>query len=197
MNSSFPQRARWVSTLLAVMMAAAASAQTSGGAIRGTVSDPSGAMVPGAGITIEEVSTSESWRLVSSSAGLYNAPNLPVGRYNVTVKARGFSTAERTNIEVQVGSERVVNVRLALGKSEEKVTVASQAATVDLTTSQTGAVNSGEVVRELPFQQVLDNHTFRPVIEGDLAEAKGLGVTTTPTLFVGIQIIAVNFDDRA
>jgi hypothetical protein len=151
MNSSFPQGARWGSTLLAVMAAATASAQTSGGAIRGTVSDPSGALVPGAGITIEEISTSGNWRLVSSSAGLYNAPNLPVGRYNLTVKAPGFSTAERTNIDVQVGSESVVNVELALGKSEEKVTVASQAATVDLATSQTGAVNSGEVMRELPL----------------------------------------------
>jgi len=46
-----------------------------------------------------------------------------------------------------VGSERVVNVQLVLGPSEETVTVASQAATVDLATSQTGAVNGGEVVR--------------------------------------------------
>jgi len=141
----------WVSTLLAVMTAATASAQTSGGSIRGTVSDPSGAVVPGAVITIEAVSTSENWMLVSSSAGLYNAPNLPVGRYNVTVKALGFSPAERTDINVQVGAERVVDVQLTVGKSEEKVTVASPAATVDLATSQTGAVNSGEVVRELPL----------------------------------------------
>src|SRR5271155_963816 len=151
MNGCFQQPVRWVSILLAVMTAATASAQTSGGAIRGTVSDPSGASVPGADILIEEVSTSENWRLVSSSAGLYNGPNLPVGRYNVTVKAPGFSTAERTNIDVQVGSESVINVELVLGGSEEKVTVASQATTVDLATSQTGAVNSGEVVRELPL----------------------------------------------
>src|ERR1700680_2118872 len=151
MGSSFPQGARWVSTLLAFLAAATAAAQTSGGAIRGTISDPSGALAPGAAIMIEEVSTGENWRLVSSSAGLYNAPNLPVGRYNVTVKAPGFSTAERTNIDVQVGSERVVDVQLALGKSEEKVTVVSQSATVNLATSQTGAVNSGEVVRELPL----------------------------------------------
>jgi hypothetical protein len=149
MNSSFPQPARWVSTLLAFMAAATASAQTSGGAIRGTVSDPSGALVPGAGIIIEAVSTRENWRLLSSSAGLYNAPDLPVGRYKVTVKAPGFSTTERTNIDVQVGSESVINIQLVLGESEEKITVASQAATVDLATSQTGAVNSGEVVREL------------------------------------------------
>jgi Carboxypeptidase regulatory-like domain len=106
MNSSFPQPARWVSTLLVVMAAATASAQTSGGAIRGTVSDPTGASVPGAGITIEEISTSGNWWLVSSSAGLYNAPNLPVGRYNLTVKAPGFSTAECTNIDVSTGPGR-------------------------------------------------------------------------------------------
>jgi hypothetical protein len=145
------QSGSWVSTLLVVMTAATVSAQTSGGAIRGTVFDPSGASVPGANIVIEEVSTSVNWRLISSSAGLYNAPNLPVGRYNVTFKAEGFSTSERTNIDVQVGLENIINVQLVLGKPEEKVTVASQAATVDLATSQTGAVNSGEVVRELPL----------------------------------------------
>jgi len=100
MHSLSPYQVHWVSILLAVVAAATASGQTSGGAIRGTVSDPSVAVVPGAGITIEEISTSENWRLVSSSAGLYNAPDLPVGRYNVTVKATGFSTAERTDIDV-------------------------------------------------------------------------------------------------
>jgi hypothetical protein len=151
MSSSCTQRARWGSTLLAVVAAATASAQTSGGVIRGTVSDPSDALVPGSGITIENVSTGQKWSLVSSGAGLYNVPGLPVGTYKLTVKAQGFSTTERTDINVQVGSERVVNVRLTLGNSEEMVTVAVQAATVDLATSQTGAVNSGEVVRELPL----------------------------------------------
>lgn len=119
---------------------ATASAQTSGGAICATVSDPSGALVPRASITIEEISTGEKWRFVSSSASLYNAPNLPAGRYNPTRKVSGFSTAERTNIDVQVEP----------GNSEEKVTVGSQTETVDLASSQTGVVNSGEVVRELP-----------------------------------------------
>src|SRR5258708_5092034 len=147
MRSLSPYQVHWASTLLTFVVAAMAPAQTFGGAIRGTVSDPAGAMVPAAGITLEETGTGEHWRLGSSSTGLYNAPDLPVGKYNLTVKAPGFSIAEHTNIDVQVGSENVVNVQLALGKSEEKVTVVSQAATVNLATSQTGAVNSGEVVR--------------------------------------------------
>ena len=151
MHSLCTHQVRLISILLTFVAIATASAQISGGAIRGTVSDPSGASVPGASITIEEASTSEKRRLVSNTAGLYNAPNLPVGLYNVTVEAAGFSTAEHTNIDVQVGSERLVNMQLALGKAEEKVTVVSQAATVNLATSQTGAVNSGEVVRELPL----------------------------------------------
>ena len=151
MNSSRRQRARWGLTPLAVLAAATAAAQTSGGVIRGTIYDPFDALVPGAAITIEKVSTGEKWSLLSSGAGLYNAPNLPVGTYTLTVKALGFSTAERSNINVLVGSERVVNVRLTLEGSEETITVALQAATVDLATSQTGAVNSGEVVRELPL----------------------------------------------
>src|SRR5271154_4875692 len=117
MNSCCQPQGSWVSTLLVVVTAATAYAQTSGGAIRGTISDPPGALIPAAGITIEEISTSQNWKLVSSSAGLYNAPNLPVGKYNVTVNAPGFSTAERTNIDVQVGSERVIDLRLVLGKS--------------------------------------------------------------------------------
>src|ERR1700675_2308060 len=102
------------------MAAGAASAPAPRGAIRGTVSDPTGPSVPAAVIAIEEITPSGNWRLVTSSAGLYNAPNLPVGRYNLTVEAPGFSTAERTNIDVQVGSESVINVQLVLGKSEER-----------------------------------------------------------------------------
>src|SRR5260370_26230333 len=89
----------WVLWMLAT--ASMASGQISGGGIRGTVTDPSGSAVPRAGITLENVGTNERWTLLSSSAGLYSATSLPVGRYTVTVKAPGFATAERTSIDVE------------------------------------------------------------------------------------------------
>jgi hypothetical protein len=147
-NSSRRQRASLGSVLLALLAAATAAAQTSGGAIVGTVTDPSGAVVAAAEIMIEEVSTGENWRLSSSIAGLYHAPNLPVGSYKLIVSAVGFSNEERNKLKVEVGSE---HVQLALGRPEQTVTVALQGATVDSATSQTGALNSGQVVRELPL----------------------------------------------
>src|SRR5690349_12613748 len=76
-------------------------AQSSGGTIRGTITDSSGAVIQSAAVRIVQVGTGETRRLSSNSAGLYDAPNLPVGTYSLTVTATGFSTGERMGIEVQ------------------------------------------------------------------------------------------------
>ncbi|RZU35206.1 TonB-dependent receptor plug domain-containing protein [Edaphobacter modestus] len=69
----------------------------------------------------------------------------------MTDKAPGFSTGERTGVSVQAASENVVDVRLAIDGSEETTTVARQLEGVDLVTSQTGGIDSGLVIRELPL----------------------------------------------
>jgi len=104
-----------VSVLLAVLFAAVAVAQTSGGGIEGTVTDPSAASVAGAAIVIEEVDTGLKWKLATSSTGLCSAHSLPVGKYSVLVNASGFGSVKRGGIEVEEGSERVVDVQLAVG----------------------------------------------------------------------------------
>ncbi len=139
------------SALIAILLASTVSAQTSGGAIRGTVFDPSGAVVPAARLVIRELRTGRSWNLVTTSAGLFNAPNLPVGTYKLTITATGFAPVERPDIEVQIGSERVVNVQLSLSGSGEVVNISQQTEGVELATSQTGAVNGGGILRELPL----------------------------------------------
>jgi hypothetical protein len=126
-------------------------AQGSGGTIRGTITDASGAVIQSASVTIVEGGTGETRRLGSNSAGLYDAPNLPVGTYKLKVTAAGFSTGERTGIEVGVGSERVIDVELTVGAAEETVTASADGAGMDLATSQTGGIESGKVVRELPL----------------------------------------------
>ena len=134
-----------------LMMPVTVLAQSSGGAIRGTITDSSGAVIQSAAVTIVQAGTGETRRLASNSAGLYDAPNLAIGIYSLTVTARGFSSGERTGIEVRVGSERVIDVELAIGAAQQTVTATSEAAAVDLATSQTGGVESGKVVRELPL----------------------------------------------
>jgi hypothetical protein len=125
--------------------------QSSGGEIRGTITDPSGAVVKGAEITIEGTATRETRWLVSNASGFYDAPNLSVGLYKVTVKAPGFATGEQTGIDVQVASENVVDLHLAIGGSEETIKVDSQSELVPQVTSQAGAVDDGHAVRELPL----------------------------------------------
>jgi hypothetical protein len=67
------------------------------------------------------------------------------------VAAKGFATGERTGIEVRVGVERVVDVELAVGAAEQTVTAEADAATLDAATSETGGVETGKAVRELPL----------------------------------------------
>jgi hypothetical protein len=126
-------------------------AQTFGGSIRGTIMDPSGASIAATNITMEQVNTGLKWKLASSSTGLYSAAGLPVGRYSVTASARGFATAQRDNVEIQEGSERLLDIRLAVGESSQTVLVVSEDGNLDAATSVIQAVNTGNVVRDLPL----------------------------------------------
>jgi len=137
--------------LLTVVPMPIVSAQTFGGGIEGTITDPSGAPVAGAAIMIEEVDTGLKWKLVSSSTGLYSAHSLPVGKYFVLVNASGFAGAKRERVQVEEGSERVVDVQLAVGQSSQTVIVDTEDADLDSATSEVSAVNTGHVVRELPL----------------------------------------------
>ena len=94
--------------------------QSSGGAISGTISDPGSAVIAGAEIVIENTSTHDTRRLASSSSGFYNAPNLPPGTYEVRVSAPGFASLVRKDVEVQVGSEAVVNAQLKVGAASDR-----------------------------------------------------------------------------
>src|SRR3984893_2933365 len=136
---------------MAALLPNSGNGQISDGEVRGTIVDPSGAVVKGAEITIEGIASGEIRRLLSNARGSYDAPHLPVGLYRLTVKAPGFSSEERTGVSVQVASENVVDVRLAIAGAGETITVAPQAETVDLATSHTGAVDGGQIIRELPL----------------------------------------------
>src|SRR3974390_2126449 len=93
-------------------------AQTAG-AITGQVTDPSGALVPSASVTVTNIATNVVRSTESNSAGLYNFPDLPPGMYSVKVVAAGFATVVKTNIELQVQQTARVDFALAVGQAPQ------------------------------------------------------------------------------
>lgn len=85
-----------ITLALMLLPAPGTYAQVTGATLTGTVSDPSGAAIPNAQLSIQNVATGETRTVSTDNAGLYSAPNLLPGRYDVTVTAPGFSTAVRT-----------------------------------------------------------------------------------------------------
>ena len=126
-------------------------AQVSGATLTGTVSDASGAIIPNAKISIHNVATGEVRDVTTDAAGLYAAPNLLPGKYEVTVTAPGFSTEVRSGITLTVGAQQLLNVTMKVGQVSEKVQVTGEAPAVQLATSVISGVVSQTAVVELPL----------------------------------------------
>jgi hypothetical protein len=89
--------------------------------------------------------------LISSSTGLYNVPNLAPGLYRITVEVPGFATLERTGVRVEVGSQIVIDLQLQVGGARQTVEVTAETPVIEAGSSEIGAVNDGQTVRELPL----------------------------------------------
>lgn len=128
-----------------------ARAQVAGGTILGTVSDPSGAVISNAEITITDRATGIVRTVTSNSAGFYTVPNLSPGQYDMRISAAGFSVGTASGITLTVGAEQTVNVVLKVGASSSTVEVTEVATGVDLATSSISGEIEGTAVRELPL----------------------------------------------
>ena len=99
--------------------------QAVSGTIVGTVTDPAGASVPNAQISIVLTGQSTTYTTVSNESGNFTEPNLPSGTYSVTVVAQGFKKETRENIEVLTNQTARVDIGLATGSSSETITVSA------------------------------------------------------------------------
>ena len=131
--------------------AVAAYSQVTGATLGGTVTDPSGAAVPGAQISVKNNATGVTREVTSDSSGLYTVPNVIPGDYEIRVSAKGFSTARQSNVSLAVGQQQQLNFSLKVGETSQTVEVTGAAPQIELTSSAlTGQVES-ETVRELPL----------------------------------------------
>ncbi|MBZ5658929.1 MAG: TonB-dependent receptor [Acidobacteriia bacterium] len=127
------------------------NAQVAGGSITGTVRGESGAAIPDVRVSIADVTSNVTRTVTTDTSGFYNAPALPPGNYEMTVSSPGFVTQVITSITVAVGSERVLNVVMQVGKPETIVRTAAPVAPISQASSCCGGSASASTVRDTPL----------------------------------------------
>jgi Carboxypeptidase regulatory-like domain/TonB dependent receptor-like, beta-barrel len=139
-------------------------AQSDRGSMTGTVTDPSGAVVPNAKVTVTNLNTNEVRDTTTSDQGSFTVPQLKADPYKVTVEAPGFKSATVENVQVGVQVTRTVDVKLEIGVVTDVVTVSSDSAPVIQTDSPVRQTNVTErQVRELPLQVSVENAGRTPL----------------------------------
>lgn len=164
------------------------TAQTPTGAIEGTVTDSSGAVMAGATVTITETATSHALPLTTNAFGRYSARNLLPGLYSVRVDARDFRPGVVDNITVDSGAVVNRDVTLELGSREQIIEVTAESVTVDTSRQTVDSIITGNEIRNLPLysRNFLDLAALAPgVIVRD-------GVSTDPTKAFGYRAVGVN-----
>ena len=126
-------------------------AQVAGATLSGTVTDPSGAVIPLAHILIRNLATDAARDVSADTAGFYTAPNLLPGPYELKISAPGFSTEVFSGITLTVGAQETLKLTLKVGGVSELVQVVGEAPAVQLTTSALSNEVNGTTVRELPL----------------------------------------------
>jgi len=133
-----------------LLVSTAGLGQETRATLTGRVTDPSGAIVPGAQITVIQTNTGTLTNVLSNSAGEYTVPFLAPGPYTVSVAAPGFEKYVHTGITLEVEQTVTENVKLALGATTQTVTVHAESPLVDVATATTGQVLTAEEVEDLP-----------------------------------------------
>lgn len=176
--------------------------------ISGTVTDPSGAVIPNAQVTIHSLATGLDRVVSTDSAGLYAVPSLIPGDYKVQATARGFSSYTVPKVTLDVDRQVTENMRLAVSSAGETIQVQSAVQQIEAQTITVGQVIDNTAVQELPLngRHFLDLTVLTPggVVAdaaGSLtAASRGLGANSFITAgnredSVNFQINGINLND--
>lgn len=137
--------------VLAVFAALTIYGQTFRGAINGTVTDQTGAVIANASVTAMEKSTSVSYNTLTTSNGEFAFQDLPVGEYSVTVVASGFDKETVSNVTVTAGNVYTVPVRLQVGQTSVTIDVSAAALQVDTTSATQSDTLTNTAIQNIPL----------------------------------------------
>jgi len=134
-----------------LLLSVALFAQGSSGRILGTITDQTGAVLPGATVTVIDTERGLTRTLTTDAAGEYNAPNLIPGTYSVRVEAKGFKRLDRQNVVIEVNKEVRVDLTPQTGDQTQTVTVTESIPLVDTATSNLGGTLNNADINDLPL----------------------------------------------
>ena len=158
------------------------------GAISGTVTDATGAAVVDAAVTVTDEGTAVDHRTATSSTGFYTVEALPDGNYTVTISKDGFKHSVTTDVHLNPGERRAVNVDLVLGSTSQQVTVTADAVSVQTQSSDNRGTISSAEVENLP----LNGRNFQnmaQVISGVSSVTGGSSLTGNGNSVINVVIV--------
>jgi hypothetical protein len=169
--------------------------QTAGtGALTVTVSDPSGAVITAATVTVGNAE-GLSRTGTTTANGSYTFTLLPAGSYSVSIVATGFKALQASNVVVDVAETHTLEEKLEIGSNSQQVTVTSEVQTVQTESSTLGGVVNSESITELPL--VTRNYTqilgLSPGVLADVYNATALGRGSQPTYVGGLDNISNSY----
>lgn len=153
------------------------------GSITGTVTDTSGAAVPGATVTVVELATNATFAATTSEIGNYTVPNLRPGRYAITISKANFTTFRQSGVTLAIDQVAQINAALQVGSKETTVTVTSEPPAIQTEASSVGEVVDSKAILNAPLNgrlSVVGLIALAPGVQGtgaqDQVATRGLSV---------------------
>ena len=133
---------RCLIALASFVPALGADAQTSNATLQGTVTDSGGGVLPGVSVKLQSPATGLQREAVTNSSGVFVFNFLPAGTYEVTAELAGFKTVRHDAVQLEIGQNRSLDMKMEVGRLEETVTVEGTAPLLDRTSGSIGTGNS-------------------------------------------------------
>ncbi len=139
------------SFLIPLMLPLTVCAQVAGGSVAGRVTDNNGAVLPGAQVAIRNTATGVTTQLIANEEGVYRAPNLLPGDYEITASAPNFTSFLQKGVVLTVGADLTIDLKLTAGAVTASILVSDESPTVDTTTPTISAIVTERTIVELPL----------------------------------------------
>ncbi len=160
------------------------------GSITGTVTDPSGAFIAGATVTVREVETNAIRTATTSAAGTYTITQLPPGQYSVKVDDPAFKSFQQNGITLQINQAAQINAQLAVGSQQETVEVTGTSPVIQTQDSSVGLVVDSQAIQNIPLNgrlSVIGLIALAPGVQGAGAQDQLAVRGVTPSIGTGTR----------